>query len=124
MDYDLVAQQLLIQLRRSRSQVQWSRRLGYRSNVAYPWETGRRSPMAAETLRAAGRAGVDVEAAMRRFYDRADLQWMDEVAVDTPAGVARLLDDLRGKATVSHVARTSGCSRTAVSRWLSGAAQP
>ena len=124
MNYELVAQHLLVQLRGSRSQMQWSRRLGYRSNVAYPWETGRRSPTAAEMLRAAGKAGVDVEAAMRRFYDQADLPWLEEVAVDTPDGVARLLDDLRGKATVSHVARTSGCSRTAVSRWLSGTAQP
>lgn len=124
MNYELIARHLLVELRGSRSQVQWSRRLGYRSNVAYPWETGRRSPTAAEMLRAAGKAGVDVQDAVRRFYGHVDPAWLDEVAVDTPEGVARLLDDLRGKSSVSKVARTAGCSRTAVSRWLSGSAQP
>ncbi len=124
MDYELIARHLLVELRGSRSQLQWSRRLGYRSNVAYPWETGRRSPTAAEALRAAGKSGIDVEDAVRRFYGEADPAWLEEVEVDSPDGVARLLDDLRGQVPVSVVARKAGCSRTAVSRWLSGAAQP
>ena len=38
-DIERVARQLLIALRGKRSQVQWSRRLGYKSNVAYAWES-------------------------------------------------------------------------------------
>ena len=56
-DIERIARGLLRELRGRRSQVQWSRRLGYRSNVAYAWESGRRWPTAAETLRAAGRSG-------------------------------------------------------------------
>jgi hypothetical protein len=56
-DFDRIARELMVALRGRRSQVAWSRRLGYRSNVAYAWESGRRSPTGAEMLRAAGRGG-------------------------------------------------------------------
>ena len=68
MDYTKIAREFLTELRGKRSQVAWSRRLGYRSNVAYAWESGRRWPTAAETLRACARARIDVPAALTRFY--------------------------------------------------------
>jgi len=123
-NYELIAQQILTRLRGERSQLQWSRRLGYRSNVAYPWESGRRSPTAAEMLRAARLSGIDVQDAVRRFYGEVDPDWLDRLSVDTAEGVAALLDDLRGKVSISEVARRIRTSRTAVSRWLSGTAQP
>ena len=123
MDFEVVARELLVALRGHRSQVAWSRRLGYRSNVAYAWESGNRSPTAAETLRAARRAGVDLPAAMERFYGRAPA-WLDGLDVASPEGVARLLDDLRGSTSISDLARRSGLSRYSLSRWLSGQTQP
>ncbi|MBX2799574.1 MAG: DUF4423 domain-containing protein [Myxococcales bacterium] len=123
MNYDRAAAQLLRALRGDRSQVQWSRWLGYRSNVAYAWESGRRWPTAAETLRAAMRSGVDLAQALTSFYG-APPPWLDSLDPTSPEAVARLIDDLRGKTTVSDLARRGGLSRYSVSRWLSGRTQP
>ena len=123
MDYTLVARQLLLALRGHRSQVQWSRWLGYRSNVAYAWESGRRWPTAAETFRAAGRSGIDVHASLERFYGVRP-PWLDDLDPSTPEAIARVIDDMRGSATVSDLARRAELSRYSVSRWLSGRTQP
>lgn len=123
MDCDQIARELLIALRGSRTQVAWSTALGYRSNVATTWETGRAWPTASGALKAAALAGVDVHAALVSFYGT-EPGWLGEVDPTSPEGAARLLDDLRGTASVTGVARRAGLSRTAVSRWLSGRAQP
>jgi transcriptional regulator with XRE-family HTH domain len=123
MDFDSLARDLLVALRGRRSQVAWSRRLGYRSNVAYAWESGSRSPTAAETLRAARRAGIDLNAALTLFYGRSPT-WIEEVDAATPEGVARMLADLCGSTSISDLARRSGLSRYSLSRWLSGQTQP
>ena len=122
MDIELVARRFLTELRGKRSQVQWSRRLGYRSNVAYAWESGRRWPTAAETFRAAARSGLDVHAALMRFYNT-EPPWLPADPC-TPGAVAAMLDDLRGSAPVSELARRSGVSRYSLTRWLSGQTQP
>ena len=123
LDFALVARQLLLALRGRRSQVQWSRWLGYRSNVAYAWESGRRWPTAAETLRAAQRAGVDVRASFTRFFGVLP-PWAHDVEPTSAEAVARFLDDLRGQVTVSDLARRADISRYSMSRWLSGRTQP
>lgn len=123
MDFERVGRDLLVALRGRRSQVAWSRRLGYRSNVAYAWESGSRSPTAAETLRAAARAGVDLDAAFTRFYGRPPT-WLDGLDPASPEAVARFLEDLRGSTSITDLARTSGLSRYSLSRWLSGQTQP
>jgi transcriptional regulator with XRE-family HTH domain len=123
MDYSEVAADFLRALRGRRSQVQWSRRLGYKSNVAYAWESGRRWPTASEALRAAGRDGVDVHAAVSSFYGEAPA-WLAEVDPASPAGVARLLQELKGSLTITALAQRVGTSRYALSRWLNGTTQP
>jgi transcriptional regulator with XRE-family HTH domain len=123
MDHVVIAAELLKALRGKRSQVQWSRRLGYRSNVAYAWESGRRWPTAAETLRAAERDGIDVAAALTAFYGEAPA-WLGEVEAASPEGVARLLQDLKGSLTVTELAGRVGTSRYALARWLAATTQP
>lgn len=123
MDFDQVAMELLVALRGRRSQVQWSRWLGYKSNVAYSWEKGRRWPTAAETFRACERAHLDVGAALLAFLGTRPT-WMDEHPPASREGVAAFLDGLRGQTTVSELARIAGISRYSVTRWLSGATQP
>ncbi|HJN76320.1 MAG TPA: DUF4423 domain-containing protein [Myxococcota bacterium] len=123
MNFEILARELLVVLRGKRSQVAWSRRLGYKSNVAYAWESGRRRPTAAETLRAARRSGVDLDLAVTRFYGNPP-PWLDETDPASPAAVARLLEDLRGNTSVSDLARRAELSRYSVSRWLSGQTQP
>jgi transcriptional regulator with XRE-family HTH domain len=122
-DYDRIAAELLRALRGKRSQEAFARRLGVRSHAIYTWESARNFPTAARALRAASRSGVDVGGAVERFYRRAPA-WLEETDLTTPAGVARLLDDLRGASSIVAVARAVGCSRFAVARWLKGEAQP
>lgn len=124
MDYVALAGQTLRALRGRRSQTAFSRRLGYTSNVAYPWESGRRFPTAAETFRAAARTGVDVRAAVEPFFQR---QLPDELKTGDPtrpAFVAALLRAARGKLPMHLLASRIGQSRSAVSRILSGATEP
>ena len=68
MDYDQLASELIRALRGRRSQLAFSRRLGFRTNVVHTWEAQRRWPTASRSLRAAQRAGVDPRAALTRFY--------------------------------------------------------
>ena len=116
---DEVAAQLLRALRGTRSQVAFSRRLKYRSNVAADWEQGRRFPTAGELLRAASLVGVDVPEAVARFHPAAAAAF----ALDDD-GIARWLEALRGTAPIQDVAARAGLSRHAVGRWLSGQTRP
>ena len=123
MDYELAARELLRALRGKRSQTALARRLGYRSNVAHAWETGRNYPTAAQTLQVAQRLGVDVRAALQRFY-RNPPAWLRRVDPTAPEAVVRLLEDWRGRTPVLAVARASGLSRFAVARVLHGDSEP
>ncbi len=122
-DYALISSEFLRALRGKRSQPAFSRRLGYRTNAAYTWEAGRAFPTAAKAFEAAGRAGVDVRAALARFY-RAPPAWLADADPASPAGAAQLLNDLRGRTSVVDLARAAGRSRFAVARWLKGSAEP
>ncbi len=123
MQHEKVAREFLVALRAHRSQTAFSRWLGYRSNVVYTWEAGRRWPTGAETLRACHKARVDVSAALVRFYGHRP-GWLDRHEPWTPEGVACLLEDLRGRTSITELAETAGISRYSVSRWLSGHTQP
>jgi hypothetical protein len=122
-NFAALAAELLRALRGKRSQRAFSKRLGYRSNIAYRWECARCFPTAAEGLHVAARAGVDVGASLRRFL-RNDAPWLRAKDVASPAGVARLLRELRGKTPLVELARRSPFSRFAIARWLKGTAQP
>ncbi len=118
-----LAAEWLRALRGRRSQVAFSRRFGYRSNIAYRWEARRCFPSASTTLRMLAALGTDVTACLRTFY-RSAPPWLAEVDVCSVAGVARLLDDLRGQTTVAELSRRTGYSRFALTRWLRGRADP
>lgn len=123
MDHDALARELIRALRGRRSQLAFSRRLGFRTNVAYAWESGRRSPSASAFFRAAARVGLDVGAALRSFLGgRASA--LDGCDPTSPDCVVVLLRELKGSMTVTAAAERAGCSRHQVSRWLSGAAEP
>ena len=124
MDYERLAMELVRALRGQRSQVAWSRRLGYRSNVAASWEHGRRWPTAAETFRASARTGVDVRAAWARFFADVPPDWLARLDPTTTRGVAALLDEVRANTPIVELAERTGISRYAISRWLSGKTEP
>lgn len=119
-----LAREFLRALRGKRSQVAWSRRLGYRSNVAYSWEKGRRWPTAAEAFRASERNGTDLRLAMAQFFGMARPEWLDRLNLSTSTAVAHLLDEVRGDTPIVELARKTGFSRFAISRWLSGQTEP
>lgn len=123
MDHERLASELLRAVRGPRSQVAFSRRLGYRSNVAATWEAGRRWPTAAVALQAAQRVGIDVGAGLRRFY-KVDTPVLRLHDVTSPEGVAAMLTDWKRDRAVTEIAQACGASRYQVSRWLSGASQP
>jgi DNA-binding phage protein len=123
LDFETIARELLRALRGRRSQTAFSRRLGYRSNVAHCWETGRNFPTAALTLQIAERSGVDVRAALARFY-RSPPAWLARADPTSKASVVRLLGDWVGHTPIVQVASAAGLSRFAVARALSGSAEP
>lgn len=123
MDYERITRELLRELRGKRSQLAFARRLGFRSNVAHAWESGRNYPTAAQTLRIAARTGIDVRDALRSFYRNAP-PWLARTDPSSPRAVVRLLQDLRGRTPIVHVARASGLSRFALARAFSGEAEP
>ncbi len=114
--WTIASRELLRAIRGKRSQVAFSRRLGYRSNVAADWEGGHRSPTASTLLRAMQRVGIDVSAGFATFHAGS------VEAIDS--GLPAWLQEIRGSASQIQIARRAGCSRHQVRRWLSGEAEP
>lgn len=117
---EAVASLTLRALRGRRSQVAFSRRLKYRSNVAADWEQGRRYPTAGEFLRAAEVVGVDLDAAFTRFHEPS----AGALGAGDDEGVAAWLNHLRGTGSLQELATRSGLSRHALGRWFSGKTRP
>jgi len=117
------ASELLRAVRGKRSQVAFARRLGYRANPITDWENGRRFPTAAEALRAASRAGIDVSASLGRFHAAAPPS-QAELSTGAPEQLAQWLCALRGSTPIGAIAERSGRSRFAIARWLRGEAEP
>jgi transcriptional regulator with XRE-family HTH domain len=113
---DDAARQLIRAIRGRRSQVAFSRWLGYRGNVAAKWEGGQRFPSFGETLRACGRVGIDVPAALRRFHEPSAAAWDPA----QPEAVDAWLASLQGRTSQALLAERSGLSRQQVGRLLSG----
>jgi transcriptional regulator with XRE-family HTH domain len=123
LDLGILAGELLRAMRGKRSQRAFSRRLGYRTNIAYTWESGRSFPTAARAFAVAERAGIDTAAAVARFFG-APPAWLGRAPLTTTEGVVALLRELRGGQAIVEIAERSGRSRFAVARWLQGGAEP
>lgn len=113
------ARQLLRAMRGARSQVQLSRRLGYRTNVLADWEGGYRAPDAVETLRVAHVVGIDVAGALHRFHAQSA-----PVYVPGREGLTAWLQAVRGSTTITDLVARTGASRHQLGRWLRGGAVP
>ena len=115
--------ELVAALRGRRSARQLSERLGYRSNVVWEWETGRRKPTATDAMRLAVRCGVDVKASWIGFDGslRAALEPLDP---GSPEHVSTAMRLLAGEMPVATLAREMQCSRFTVSRWMTGRTMP
>lgn len=107
-------------LRGKRSQAAFSKRLGFRSNVAAKWESGQRMPTAEEALAYGRRLGIDPDAALRGLNRNA----ADALGPAAEPDLAAWLRALKGAQLLGTVAERSGLSRYSVSRFLQGLAQP
>jgi transcriptional regulator with XRE-family HTH domain len=123
MDYDALARELLRELRGKRSQTAFSRHLGYKSNVLYTWESGRRSPTAETFFRVATKSRVDWPTQLRLFLGSAP-QWLPKKPVAQGTWLVPFLEELRGSVPLMEVARRMNIHRATVSRWLNGKAEP
>jgi DNA-binding phage protein len=123
MDYDKLAAQLLRALRGGRSQEEFSRLLGFRSNVAYAWESGRRFPTASRLLLTMEGLGKTAGQVLSEFFGHVAPGWIETAAADR-ATVTRLLVELRGERSIAALARESGLSRFAIGRAFSGESDP
>jgi hypothetical protein len=123
MDYENLSSELLRALRGKRSQTAFSKRLGYRSNVAYAWESGRAWPTALGFFDALERSGRKLEPALAAFF-RVRTGESLKADLKSARGVAAFLDDLRGQIAIVDLARAAKRSRFAVARWLKGEAEP
>jgi hypothetical protein len=123
LDYELIAAELVRSLRGRQSQAAFSRRLGYRSNIANRWEARLAFPTAARFLGFLKVLRPREASWLRRFFMRVPsaLVGADPSSSRT---VALFLGELRGKAPILSVARASGFNRYSVSRWLEGRAAP
>ncbi len=121
-DHEKLARELVRALRGRRSQVQLSRRLGLTTNAIYSWEAGRRWPSATRFFQITTRTGHDLPGVVGSFFRRPP-PWLDD-APGSAEWVAALLRELRGSTPIGVLAAHAGVSRFALSRWLSGRAEP
>ncbi len=122
-DLSRLAAALIRGLRGKRSQTAFSRRIKSRSNVVYTWESGRRFPAAHRFFEVAELAGVDLAAALTRFF-RTRPAWLATTALKDREGVVRFLGELKGARTVAELSRATGKSRFQIARWLAGETEP
>ncbi len=123
LNFDTLVGELIRACRGRRSQLALSRRLGFKTNVVYTWENGKRRPTAGQLLRLVQRTGCDVAAALRRFIGR-PCTWLDQHEPWSSEGIRQLLAELRGAMPINQLADACGVSRFAVSRWLSATSEP
>lgn len=95
-----------------------------KSNVLYTWESGRRWPTAATFFRLAQVSRIAVTAGLADFLGSPPPELSVGADYSSPTTVARLLDFLRGSASIVALARRVGMHRVSVSRFLKGTAEP
>jgi transcriptional regulator with XRE-family HTH domain len=120
---DAIAADLVRALRGARSQSEFSRRLGYRSNITQRWESGRCWPTASVLLSACQNSRPALARCFERFFLRKP-EWFDARDPFSTDSIAAFLRDLQGKTPLVQLAQRSGHNRYSVGRWLRGDAQP
>lgn len=123
MDHEALAAELLRNLRGKRSQTAFSRHLGYKCNVLYTWESGRRWPAVDTFFKVLTKSKVDWPAQLRVFLG-GDPPFLPKKPSNDVSWLVPFLNELRGTVSVVEVARRMKTHRATVSRWLNGKAQP
>ncbi len=114
MDYKTIQVELLRAVRGKHSQERVSRKLGFKSNPVYLWETGSRTPSWSQFIKLCRICNRDVERAVHYILG----------FQGNSADARELLAYLCGTKKITEVARKTGHSRFVVSAWLSGKSEP
>jgi len=120
---DAISADLVRALRGKRSQAEFSRRLGYRSNIAQRWESGKCWPTFAGLLRACSHSQPSLARCFTQFFKRTP-EWFEKDDPFSSASIAAFLRELRGKAPIATLVARTGYNRYSVARWLRGRAEP
>jgi DNA-binding transcriptional regulator YiaG len=123
MDYEGLSAELLRTLRGKRSQTAFSRHLGYKCNVLYTWESGRRWPTVDTFFRVLTKSKIDWPAQLRVFLG-GESSFLPKKPTPNGDWLVPFLNELRGSVSVVEVSRRMKTHRATVSRWLNGRAQP
>ncbi|MFT3927098.1 MAG: DUF4423 domain-containing protein [Myxococcales bacterium] len=124
-DFERLARELLRSLRGRRSCAEFSKRIGYRSNIAQRWEKAECWPTAARFLEIHQRMRPGHPSWLRSFFgDSALPDWARTCHPASPEAVAMFLTHLKGKTPIVRLAELTHESRFSVARWLDGGAQP
>ena len=118
-----IAADLIRALRGTRSQSDFSKRLGYRSNIVHRWESGKCWPSASSFLSQCLRWQPRLAGAFEQFFQRVP-DWLDAHAPFSRACISAFLSDLRGKVPIATLAARCSYNRHSVGRWLKGKADP
>lgn len=125
MSFDLLSSELLRELRGQRTQVAFSRMLGYRANPVAKWESMRAFPTMEVFFRVVDARGRDPFKALSPFFARG---WQHSTMQSEGHGFEGLAVDLVKEMTRSHsfteLAARTGLSRYAISRIASGTTAP
>lgn len=123
LELDQLSRELVRHLRGRRSQVAFSRHLGFGSNACQSWELGKRYPQASVFLTMAERSKRPVVHAVGRFLQQ-PRAWLRVRDAREPAAVTALLNDLRGDRRIRELAAAANANRATLSRWLQGNGEP
>ncbi|HEX3774462.1 MAG TPA: DUF4423 domain-containing protein [Polyangiaceae bacterium] len=119
-----LAREFLRAVRGARSQVAFSRRVGFASNVAAEWESGRRAPSAATALSCCARVGLDVKLGLERFHTATasllPIHGKGKRAQIDARDIAAWLNAHRGRTRATELAARSRISTFRLSRIFSG----
>lgn len=120
---EIIAAELVRAVRGRRSHAAFSKRIGYRSNIARRWASGECWPTAAVFLSACARLKPSV-GELYATFDRRTPAWLDRRDPFSPVSIACFLSEQRGETPIGVLAERTGFNRYSVSRWLKGTAQP
>src|SRR5512145_29260 len=116
-DAHRVSRDLVRHLRGPRSQPQFSKLLGFESNVVYTWESGRRYPETSVFFRAASRTMRGLPEELLAFL-RTSAEELGVQRITTPRAVQCIVQNLVGAVPQRELARRIGVDRTTLARWL------
>ncbi len=123
LDPHQISRELVRALRGERSQTALSRKLGFRSNVVYAWEHGRRYPELSFVLRAAVMQRPTLRADLARFFEVPEDTFEGRRAF-TPRTVMVLVQNLISSTPKIRLAGQLGVDRTTLGRWATGKTEP